>query len=166
MDSSTSITKPGGKNAGTDFSIEKLLIDQARHWNAGDRVTAERYLEEYPVVAEHPEAAVDLIYGEYRLRVANQENPTAEEYLARFPQFAVQLREQIQFHHALAEADLREPGGASACGRQAVETQQHTPATATRLKNSGSPAPFFASSKRYPKVMPASVNAAHGKKLK
>jgi WD40 repeat protein/serine/threonine protein kinase len=124
MDSSTSITKPGGKNSGTGFSIEELLIDQARRWNAGDRVPVERYLEQYPAVGEHPEAAVDLIYGEYRLRTANGETPTAEEYVARFPQFGSQLRDQIQFHRVLAETDLGHSDGEA--GRYAVETESHT----------------------------------------
>jgi WD40 repeat protein/serine/threonine protein kinase len=128
MDSSTSFTEPAGKSAGNNFSIDDLLIDQARRWNAGDRVPAESYLEQYPAVGEHPEAAVDLIYGEYRLRAANGENPTVEEYVARFPQFGAQLRDQIEFHRVLAETGFGHSAGES--GRHAVETEPHTPATA------------------------------------
>jgi WD40 repeat protein/serine/threonine protein kinase len=128
MDSSTSVTRPAGESGGTDFSIAELLLDQARRWNAGDRVPAERYLEQYPAVGEHPEAAVDLIYGEYRLRAANQENPTAEEYVARFPQFEAQLRDQIQFHRVLTESGFRQQGEEP--GRHGADTETHTPAAA------------------------------------
>jgi WD40 repeat protein/serine/threonine protein kinase len=127
MESTTSITNPVDPSAGSPFSIEELLIDQARRWRAGDRIPAEKYLEQYPAVGEHPEAAVDLIYGEYRLRALNQENPTAEEYVARFPQFAFQLRDQIQFHRVLVEAGAMHPRGESELSHPTADTGPFTP---------------------------------------
>src|SRR5262249_34236328 len=49
------------------------------------------------------ELALDLIYAEFLLREELGEHPTLEDYTARFPELAEELRAQIDLHQALAE---------------------------------------------------------------
>jgi WD40 repeat protein len=78
-----------------------LLVDQRERWQTGDRVSAETYLLEFPVVAADFEAAVEVVYGEFLLREEQHEELTPEDYLRRFPQFAKRLRMQIELHRAM-----------------------------------------------------------------
>src|SRR5260370_936230 len=48
--------------------VEVLCIDQWQRWQQGDRIPAETYLEMHPLLGSHPEAAFDLVYGEFLLR--------------------------------------------------------------------------------------------------
>jgi len=61
---------------------------------------AEDYLRDYLSGADST-VLVDLVYQEYLLREELEEAPTCDEYRRRFPQLADQLREQIEFHHAV-----------------------------------------------------------------
>jgi tetratricopeptide (TPR) repeat protein len=79
-----------------------LALDQWRRWHAGERVPAESYLERFPQVAATPEAALELIYGEMRVREELGERPLTEAYLARFPHWAERLRQHLELHHDLA----------------------------------------------------------------
>jgi serine/threonine-protein kinase len=90
-----------GPHPGADL-IQALLNDQAKRWKAGDRVPAEFYLEGHPALREHPEYAVDLIYGEFLLREQQGETPDFDEYAQRFPAHAAVLRDQISLHQAMA----------------------------------------------------------------
>src|SRR5262245_25698578 len=76
-------------------------LDLRHRWKAGEPVRAESYLERHPEIVSDPEAAVDVIYGEFLLREKHGETPTADEYAERFPQFAASLRQQIELHQAL-----------------------------------------------------------------
>jgi hypothetical protein len=69
--------------------VAVLCDHQRQHWERGTRIEAESYLKSFPNVAADPECAVDVVYGEFLLREARCENPQPEEYLRRFPQFAV-----------------------------------------------------------------------------
>src|SRR5688572_25131697 len=62
-----------------------LRADQRHRWQIGQRVPAEDYLARHPPAATDPEAAVDLIFNEFRLREQAGERPGKEEYLRRFP---------------------------------------------------------------------------------
>jgi serine/threonine protein kinase len=79
-----------------------LRVDQRQRWQMGERVSAEDYLRRHPAVAADPEAAVDLVYGEFLLREGLGERPTAEEYRRRFPGHADTLQAQIDLHRAMA----------------------------------------------------------------
>jgi WD40 repeat protein/serine/threonine protein kinase len=81
-----------------------LRADQCAHWQAGDRVPAEAYLERYPTLQADVEAAVDLIYGEFLMRERLGEAPELAEYLGRFSPYAGRLRQQIEFHRALGRS--------------------------------------------------------------
>jgi hypothetical protein len=68
--------------------VEVLSADQHRRWHAGDRLPAEHYLQQYPVLGRQPEAACEPVYGEFLLRHQAEERPDFGEYLRRFPQLA------------------------------------------------------------------------------
>jgi tRNA A-37 threonylcarbamoyl transferase component Bud32 len=78
-----------------------LAVDQWQRWHGGQPVAAEEYLRRCPVVAEHADAAVEVIYGEFLVRHALGEQPTQGEYLERFPQFAAGLRVHFGLFEAL-----------------------------------------------------------------
>jgi WD40 repeat protein/serine/threonine protein kinase len=82
---------------------EVLAIDQWQRWHAGQRLPAEDYLARYPAIAADQAAALALVFGEFLVREELGETPTVTEYLARFPQYAEALRQQIGFHAALNE---------------------------------------------------------------
>src|SRR5262245_11294780 len=68
--------------------VEVVRADQRQRWQAGERVPAEAYLQAYPALGADPEAAVELVYGEFLLREQRGEAPTLEEYQERFPPYA------------------------------------------------------------------------------
>jgi hypothetical protein len=80
-----------------------LRIDQEERWRAGERVAAEAYFDAHPTLKGDPEIALELIYCEYLLREALGEQPNLDEFLARFPDHADRLRQQIAWHAALDE---------------------------------------------------------------
>jgi serine/threonine-protein kinase len=81
-----------------------LRADQQRRWGAGERLPPEAYLGLLPWLAHDDEAALDLIYSEFLLRERLGEKPWPEVYLARFPQHAAALDQQLQLHRALASS--------------------------------------------------------------
>jgi WD40 repeat protein/serine/threonine protein kinase len=91
--------KPGGEEGRTTH--EALLDDQARRWQRGERLLVETYLGQQPALRQDPEAVLDLLYHEVVLRQAHGEAVSVEEYIARFPQWAGQLRLHFQVHEAI-----------------------------------------------------------------
>ena len=103
----------GAGPLGTLDLVAVLRVDQRQRWLAGERLPAEHYLQAHPGVAADEEAALDLVYSEYLLRQEQGEEVSPEEYLRRFPQFADQLRLQLDFGQALADRDApQHPGNA------------------------------------------------------
>jgi hypothetical protein len=84
-----------------DELIDVIEIDREERWRRGDRVKAERYLKDFPDLAADTETALVLIYGEYYMRKERGETPSLMEYIARFPQHARRLRDQVMWHEAL-----------------------------------------------------------------
>jgi eukaryotic-like serine/threonine-protein kinase len=80
---------------------EVVRVDQRQRWQAGERVVAEHYLRRYPDLGTSEEAAVDIIFNEFRLRDRLGENPQLQEYVDRFPAYAEILASQIAFNRAL-----------------------------------------------------------------
>src|SRR6266851_299731 len=83
-----------------------LLVDQRERWLIGERLPAESYLPRYPTLQADLEYAIELIYGEFLLREELGEGPTLAEYLERFPQYALRLRQQLELHQALGDAPV------------------------------------------------------------
>jgi Tol biopolymer transport system component len=86
---------------GAEELVDILCVDQRERWLRGERPPAEAYLDVFRSFHEADEYAVDLLYGEYRLRRELGEAPTAGEYTQRFPDLAAQLRLQVGMHDAL-----------------------------------------------------------------
>jgi WD40 repeat protein len=84
-----------------DQIVAALAVDQQERWRRGERAWAEAYLEKCPALAERPEGALELIYGEFLLREQRGESPRPEEYVRRFPAFAARLEGQFHWHQAL-----------------------------------------------------------------
>jgi serine/threonine-protein kinase len=84
-----------------------LRVDQQQRWLLGQRVQAEEYLESCFFLHESAEHALDLVYGEFLLRLRLGESPSLDEYARRFPQFAEQLRLQLELHRALGDEGAR-----------------------------------------------------------
>src|SRR5262249_37379299 len=78
-----------------------VCVDQRARWSRGERVLAETYLAEYPLLQDDPESCADIIYGELLLREQQGQDPSADEFVARFPAQADLLRQQIELHLAL-----------------------------------------------------------------
>ena len=102
--------------------VEVLCIDQWQRWHHGDRIPAETYLEMHPALASAPDAAFDLVFGEFLLREQAGEEPALETFSKRFPQFAGLLERQAKLHQAF-EAESLSP----ATGPNAAATQQAGP---------------------------------------
>ena len=79
-----------------------LRVDQRQRWRQGAPVRAETYLEKYASLYQDRESVVDLVYSEYLLREAAGETSLLEDYLVRFPEYADDLRTQIELHRAMA----------------------------------------------------------------
>jgi WD40 repeat protein len=113
-----------------DQVVAALAVDQQERWRRGERVWAEVYLEKCPALAERPEGALELIYGEFLLREQRGECPRPEEYVRRFPAFAARLEGQFRWHQALGTlppaqrvtggSTLAGPGGGAAGGRPSL----------------------------------------------
>jgi len=84
-----------------DDLLEVIEIDRSERWARGHRVSAERYLKTFPALRADPEAALVVIYGEFYLRKELDEAPSLLEYVARFPQHARRLRDQVMWNEAI-----------------------------------------------------------------
>jgi tetratricopeptide (TPR) repeat protein len=76
-------------------------VDQHERWQRGERVAAETYLQTFPSLASDPEAALELIYGEFLFREERGETPSCDEYVRRFPAHEARLRQQFALHQAM-----------------------------------------------------------------
>jgi serine/threonine protein kinase/Tfp pilus assembly protein PilF len=87
-----------------------LRADLALHWETGQRVGVEWYLERYTEL--DGEARVALLYEEYCLREEAGESPEAAEYDRRFPALAASFRDVLDIHDLIG----RDPGSAAVRG--------------------------------------------------
>jgi serine/threonine protein kinase len=71
--------------------VAVLCVDQWQRWHAGQRISAEKYFEMHPALAAAWADSFELVSAEFRIRQELGENPTIQEYLTRFPQFAAKL---------------------------------------------------------------------------
>ena len=102
--------------------VTVLRVDQAERCRLGQWVPAEAYLDAFPAVRDHAECAVDLVFAEYLLREERGERPPLEEFLGRFPQYAGELKLQIELHQAMeGRAASRPRSGQGTRRRCAVE---------------------------------------------
>ena len=57
---------------------------------------AETYFRWWPALADNPEDALELVYGEFVLREELGQDPQPAEYLKRFPRHAARLQQQFE----------------------------------------------------------------------
>jgi hypothetical protein len=81
--------------------VDRLADELARRWQGGERVGVEDYLARYPELADHPEAAAELIYEELCLRQEFGQEQAAEDILRRFPKWRQELQVLLQCHDFL-----------------------------------------------------------------
>jgi hypothetical protein len=100
-----------------------LLVDLRQRWQGGERLGAEEHLRAYPALRQDPEAALDLIYGEYLLRQEHGETPNLSEFGQRFPEHAKNLRVQIELRQAVdaAGADTTAEGARNGAAAPAAD---------------------------------------------
>jgi tetratricopeptide (TPR) repeat protein len=80
---------------------EELLDSQSACWDQGKPLSVEMYLQLFPNLRTDRELVLDLICHEMLLRERRGESPGAEEYLRRFPDFADDLRMQLDVRQVL-----------------------------------------------------------------
>jgi serine/threonine protein kinase len=85
-------------------SLVALLIEQRQSWQRGQRTLVESYLQRHPALAADADALLDLIGNELLLRHEQAETPQLEDYLARFPQLAPQIKIQFEVERAIESA--------------------------------------------------------------
>src|SRR5438045_3885498 len=122
-----------------------LRADQHARWAHGLRIPAEAYLDHLSSLPLDDETAIDLIYSEVLLRCQCGPPPWVEEYIVRFPRFAVALRQQFEVLHAVqpsqegaaSSRDSRRPldtldsqGGSAAAAGNATLDRALTPSGA------------------------------------
>src|SRR5262249_35949123 len=74
--------------------VEVLSAEQYDCWQNGQTPPAEEYLPRYPAVAADPDAACELVYCEFRLRLDLGESPPLQDYQQRFPELAAKLQKK------------------------------------------------------------------------
>jgi serine/threonine protein kinase len=65
-----------------------LLARRLRRWRAGEHLATEDVFALHPNARQDPDLAVELIRQEFFLRRSAGEEPSVEEFMARFPEFA------------------------------------------------------------------------------
>src|SRR5262245_29761010 len=88
--------------------IGALSVDQWHRWQQGERVPAEVYLQMHPGLAGAQGEAFDLVYGEFLLREELGEQPTIDDFVKRFPQYAAELQRQAKVHDAIESGNVPE----------------------------------------------------------
>jgi tetratricopeptide (TPR) repeat protein len=88
-----------------------LRVDQRERWAVGERVPASDYLRDFPSLRDDPEAAIEVVYGEFLLREAMGEAPELDEYLRDHPEYAGRLAIQVELHRALGGRTEDSPAG-------------------------------------------------------
>jgi eukaryotic-like serine/threonine-protein kinase len=84
------------------WKLTVLLDEQSIDWQRGDRTTVETYLAREEALQGTPEAVLNLVYHEVLLRRRHAgEQPTVDEYVARFPHLADALSVQFALDQAL-----------------------------------------------------------------
>jgi eukaryotic-like serine/threonine-protein kinase len=86
---------PTGDSLRCRVLIELVHIDLELRLKAGETVRVEEYLARYPELSGEQSAILTVIAAEHELRRRREPGLGLDEYLQRFPQYRVQLPEQI-----------------------------------------------------------------------
>ena len=80
-----------------------ILFEQRRLWKNGQRISVEELCLAFQSLGVNDDQRLDLIYQEVLLREQRGERPGVEEYLARFPALADELRLQFALDEVIQE---------------------------------------------------------------
>lgn len=89
--------------------VTRLLSVQRQKWHADERVLIEQLLAGRSDLSSDPDAVLDCIYGEFRLRLDLGESPTLEEYVSRFPNLETEIRDLADVHRELGDGKALAP---------------------------------------------------------
>jgi serine/threonine protein kinase/WD40 repeat protein len=103
--------------------VQVVRADQRARWSRGDRVPAERYLADYPLLQDDAESSADVVYAELLLREERGEDLALDEFAARFPSLAEMLRKQFELHRALCKAPEPETSSSRRANRGSLEVE-------------------------------------------
>jgi serine/threonine-protein kinase len=95
----------GGDDSGETRLVERMRATQVQSWQRGERIRVEELITAEPDLLISADGLLDLIYGELLLREEAGEHPTADEFVARFPSLANEIRRQFAIHAALPVGD-------------------------------------------------------------
>ncbi|MBA4018551.1 MAG: hypothetical protein C0483_15405 [Pirellula sp.] len=95
------MTQPSTSPPSNASTLREACADLLRRLARGEPARAESYFESFPALAADAEAAVELIYTEFAAREEAGEQPQAEAFLVRFPQWVGPLRRQLDIHRLL-----------------------------------------------------------------
>jgi serine/threonine protein kinase len=76
-----------------------------RRIRAGSLLEVEELRDQYPAVWENTETALELVYSEYVLRVANGESPDRRDWYRRYPEWRERLERLFGLHDLLSDHD-------------------------------------------------------------
>ena len=103
-------------HAATASELESRLLsarsELERRLASGTLAAAEELRDTFPDVWEHPEAALELAFAEYVLRIGRGEQPSRDDWYRRFPAWRDRLE---RFGDVLA--DLTQPDDQADPGR-------------------------------------------------
>jgi hypothetical protein len=89
--------------------VRRLATELRSRWRAGERGGVESLGEPFDRLKADDERLLDLLYHELLLREEFGEQPTAEEFIARFPHLAERVQRQFEVHSAV-DQDWNEDG--------------------------------------------------------
>jgi serine/threonine protein kinase len=102
-------TPSADRGPSADALAARLVQEMVEGWRRGARPLAEDFLERHPELRVRPEAAIDLIYEELCLRQEHGQEVSAEELLARFPQWRAELELLLDCQRLLGPPRLAPP---------------------------------------------------------
>jgi serine/threonine protein kinase len=95
---------PGSSEAAPDILVARLAAEMNQRWRQGERPLVEEFLARHPVLKDHPEAALELIYEELSLRQEHGQEMSPLDLAQRFPQWGQPLQILIACQHLLRPA--------------------------------------------------------------
>jgi hypothetical protein len=114
-------------NEGVREQLRRACAELYRRLQAGEPCSAEQLLAEFPALAADDTLALNLVCTEYVLRRQLGQQPTPDEWYARFPQWRDQLRQQFQVEGMLDEATPTLPATEVEQAAVTASTQAPTP---------------------------------------
>ncbi len=91
--------------------IVRALRLQTRSWEQGPVIQVEQLLQQFPDLAQQPEAILDLIHNEIFCLRRSGQHPELSTYLSRFPNLAEKMKIQWEVDRLLFDDSLTDLNG-------------------------------------------------------